>query len=100
MVIVMNSGAEFHGLSHIHTKTRPGATGDQCAEGADAERLSIQCEVQWLSGSVSRFHAAGLGFKSRAGQGRISFSSLQWIDKEYQACLGTEHWGFHAKLTT
>ncbi|GFX04359.1 hypothetical protein TNCV_3975071 [Trichonephila clavipes] len=38
-------------------------------------------EALWLSGSVSSFHAAGPGFKSLAGQGRLSLSSLQGIDK-------------------
>ncbi|GFU17107.1 hypothetical protein TNCV_1853651 [Trichonephila clavipes] len=38
-------------------------------------------EAQWLSGSVSRFHATGPGFKFRAGQGRLSLSSLQRVDK-------------------
>ncbi|GFW92753.1 hypothetical protein TNCV_1735461 [Trichonephila clavipes] len=53
--------------------------------------INIPHVPQWLSGSVSRFHATGLGFKSRARQGRFSLSSLQWIDNEYQSCLVTEH---------
>ncbi|GFW40273.1 uncharacterized protein TNCV_1018311 [Trichonephila clavipes] len=38
-------------------------------------------EAQWLSGSVSLFHATGPGFKSRGEQGQLSISSLQWVDK-------------------
>ncbi|GFW40076.1 hypothetical protein TNCV_5117591 [Trichonephila clavipes] len=31
--------------------------------------------------SVSRFHTTGPEFCPRSGQGRLSFSSLQWVDK-------------------
>ncbi|GFT57428.1 uncharacterized protein K02A2.6 [Trichonephila clavipes] len=37
--------------------------------------------VQWLSGSASRFHNTDPRFKPRDGQGRLSLSSLLWIDK-------------------
>ncbi|GFV52235.1 hypothetical protein TNCV_3778071 [Trichonephila clavipes] len=57
-------------------------------------------EAHWLSGSISRFHATGLEFKPRSGQGRLRLSSLQWADKGYQACLETKHWGFRIRLTT
>ncbi|GFX57708.1 hypothetical protein TNCV_4015721 [Trichonephila clavipes] len=42
---------------------------------------NCRSEAQWLRGSVSGFHATGPRFKSRAAQGRLSLSSLQWIDK-------------------
>ncbi|GFW25702.1 hypothetical protein TNCV_1309631 [Trichonephila clavipes] len=32
---------------------------------------NIISETQWLNGSVSRFHATGSGFKSRAGKGPL-----------------------------
>ncbi|GFT72927.1 hypothetical protein TNCV_1976481 [Trichonephila clavipes] len=47
-------------------------------------KLQINCEeveALWLSGSIARFRTKGLGFKSRAEQGQLSLSSLQWIDK-------------------
>ncbi|GFX17865.1 hypothetical protein TNCV_2293131 [Trichonephila clavipes] len=50
--------------------TPPAATPDQLGQ-----------QAQWLSGSVSRFHAIGPGFKSQAGQVLVSLSSLQWVDK-------------------
>ncbi|GFS85314.1 hypothetical protein TNCV_75621 [Trichonephila clavipes] len=45
------------------------------------------------SGSVSPFHTTSPRFYPRDGHGRLSFSSLQWVDK-YQACLGSKYWGF------
>ncbi|GFV53941.1 hypothetical protein TNCV_3293101 [Trichonephila clavipes] len=41
----------------------------------------VTAEAQWLSSSVSRFHTTGSGLKSRVGKGRLSLSSLQWVDK-------------------
>ncbi|GFW48557.1 uncharacterized protein TNCV_1111151 [Trichonephila clavipes] len=39
----------------------------------------------------------GPEFMSRAGQGRLSISSLQWVDKLVPSlCLVTEHWGFRS----
>ncbi|GFS65915.1 hypothetical protein TNCV_2509701 [Trichonephila clavipes] len=52
------------------------------------EATNLISEVQWLSGSVPRFHATGPGFKPRGGHGRLSFSSLQWIDKGEPSLLG------------
>ncbi|GFX81575.1 transposable element Tcb2 transposase [Trichonephila clavipes] len=44
---------------------------------------------------------AGLRFKPRAGQGRLSLSSLQWVDKREPSLLGNLTLGvFRAKLTT
>ncbi|GFT90940.1 hypothetical protein TNCV_4995201 [Trichonephila clavipes] len=39
--------------------------------------LDTLLETQWQSGCVSRFHATDPGFKIRAGQRRLSLSSLQ-----------------------
>ncbi|GFU85030.1 DDE_3 domain-containing protein [Trichonephila clavipes] len=38
-------------------------------------------QSMWLSGSISRFPAACLGFEPRDGQGCLSLSSLWWVDK-------------------
>ncbi|GFT53434.1 hypothetical protein TNCV_3324241 [Trichonephila clavipes] len=38
-------------------------------------------EAQWLSGSGSSFYTTGPWFKPRAGQDRLSLSSLQWVNK-------------------
>ncbi|GFX49306.1 hypothetical protein TNCV_3334241 [Trichonephila clavipes] len=38
-------------------------------------------KAQWLSVSVSRFHATGLVLKYRDGKGRLILLSLQWVDK-------------------
>ncbi|GFY15286.1 hypothetical protein TNCV_1570971 [Trichonephila clavipes] len=36
---------------------------------------------QWMSRRASRFHTTGRRFEPRAGQGRLSLSPLQWVDK-------------------
>ncbi|GFU57220.1 hypothetical protein TNCV_3634121 [Trichonephila clavipes] len=71
-------------------------SGKQRGEGEresqkSGEIAADQGAAQWLSGNVSLFHAAGLGFKYRAGQSLLSLSSLKWAINVYQACLGTEH---------
>ncbi|GFV66648.1 uncharacterized protein TNCV_2594691 [Trichonephila clavipes] len=45
-------------------------------------------ETQWLSGSVSRFHTTGQGFKSQDDQGQLSISShFSGSINEYQAAV-------------
>ncbi|GFV40432.1 hypothetical protein TNCV_4493891 [Trichonephila clavipes] len=44
--------------------------------------------AQWPSGSVSSFYTTGSVFYPRAGQGQLSLSSLQWVDKWIPSLLG------------
>ncbi|GFT48371.1 hypothetical protein TNCV_4709141 [Trichonephila clavipes] len=62
-------------------------------------RLSFfRHEAQWLSDSVLLFHTTGPEFKSKAGQGRFSYSYLQWVDKWLAWELNTG--GFYINLNT
>ncbi|GFW58813.1 uncharacterized protein TNCV_4046521 [Trichonephila clavipes] len=45
-------------------------------------------DTQLLCGSVLRFQASDLGFKPLAGQGRLSLTSLQWVDKWVPSMIG------------
>ncbi|GFX50652.1 hypothetical protein TNCV_2722381 [Trichonephila clavipes] len=49
-------------------------------------------EARWLR--ASRFHTTGPRFKLRAGQGRLSLSSLQWVDKGVPSLFGNLTLGY------
>ncbi|GFU01879.1 hypothetical protein TNCV_1523761 [Trichonephila clavipes] len=88
------SESRFSGVEAIRVDTICNVSGDRLMT-----KTIASLEAQWLSDSASRFHTIG-PFKLRARQGRLSVSSLQWVDKRVPFMFGNLTLGFRFRLTT